>query len=369
MKRWINATVLLEDGAFHKTTVTTEGGIIRSVGGGGNADEVIDCAGKYLLPGLVDIHTHGRAGYDFTTATAEQMKRMKKDYARHGVTSLFPTLASATPEQWKRAIANIAVCGFAGVHLEGRYLNPSKRGAHAPELLAPPDPAELEEVLSGNTLPCHLTAAWELDADGAFAACAKQLGATLSLGHTMATTEETLLAIRRGVTCFTHLCNAMPPLHHRAGGAVCTALTSDVYAELIVDGIHVCPEMVRLIYQCKGKDRLILITDSMEATGCPDGVYSIAGQEVFVRNGRAETADGALAGSTLDLWDGVKNLMRFASVSLEDAVRCATLNPARAVGIDKNVGGIAPGKKADLLLVNRDLEIEAVLTEEQIVRL
>ena len=367
MKKQINATVLLENGTFQKTAVCIESGLIRSVGSGCNADEILDCEGKYLLPGLVDIHTHGRKGHDFTSATAAEMRQMKSDYARHGVTSLFPTLASATVEEWRAAIARIAECGFAGVHLEGRYLNPEKRGAHALELLSPLEPAELERVLSGNTLPCHLTAAWELDADGSFAACAKRLGVTLSLGHTMATAEEAELAIRRGVTCFTHLCNTMPPLHHRAGGAVCTALTTDAYAELIVDGIHVCPEMVKLIYRCKGKDRLILITDSMEATGCPDGTYSIAGQEVFVRSGRAETAEGNLAGSTLDLWDGVKNLMRFASVSLEDAVRCATLNPARAVGIDKNVGSIAPGKKADLLLVGRDLEIEAVLTGDRMI--
>ena len=366
-RKWSNALVLLENGIFQKTSVYTENGIIRAIGGDADADEIIDCTGKYLLPGLVDIHTHGRSGYDFVTATEKQMQKMKEDYARRGVTSLFPTLASATVEEWKNAIAHITAVGFAGIHLEGRYLNPQKRGAHAPELLAPLDPAELEEVLSGNTLPCHLTAAWELDRDGSFATCAKRLGATLSLGHTMATAEEAELALRRGVTSFTHLCNAMTPLHHRAGGAVCTALTSDAYAELIVDGLHICPEMVKLIYRCKGKDRLILVTDSMEATGCPDGIYSIAGQQAFVRNGRAETSDGKLAGSTLDLWDGVKNLMRFASIPLEDAVRCATLNPARAVGIDKTVGSIAPGKVADLLLVNPDLQIETVLTEGNLI--
>ena len=164
------------------------------------------------------------------------------------------------------------------------------------------------------------------------------------------------MAMSRGVTAFTHLFNAMPPLHHREGGAVSAALLSgDAWVELIVDGMHICPDMVELTYRCKAR-RLVLITDSMEATGCPDGEYAIAGQKVIVRNGRAETLDGALAGSTLSLWDGVKNLMRFAGVSLSAAVACATLHPAQMTGIDKTVGSIDAGKRADLLVVDDALE-------------
>lgn len=321
----------------------------------------IDLHGLTVLPGLVDMHTHGRAGFDFTTASADGMRRMKRAYAEKGVTSVFATLASATCEDWLRAIRDIQACGYEGIHLEGRFLNPTKRGAHNPALLVKPDATELETYLQAIRIPCHVSAAYELDEDGSFAACARAHGATLGLGHTAATADEARTAIARGVDCFTHLFNAMPPLHHREGGAVCVALEQPLWTELIVDGMHVCADMVRLTYHCKGAQRLILITDSMEATGCADGEYAIAGERVIVRDGRAETLSGALAGSTLDLWQAVKNLMKMTGAPLEDAVRCATINPATATGIADRVGSIAAGKRADLLVVDQSLEICGVL--------
>ena len=359
--RFRGGNVLCPDGQIRKTDLLIGDGVILSLGDAEpEAEQTVDCAGRYLFPGLVDVHTHGRIGYDFTSATAEQMKQMRDDYARRGVTSLFPTLASATPVQWHGAIAAVQEVGFEGIHLEGRWLNPAKRGAHAVELLSPPDAADLASYLSEIHIPCHVTYAPELDADGSFAATALSHGATLGLGHSAATAAEARLAIARGVTSFTHLCNAMPPIHHREGGAVCEALTSDCYAELIADGLHVCPDMVKLIYRCKGAERLVLITDSMEATGAPDGTYSIAGQPAIVKNGRAQTPDGALAGSLLNLWDGVKNLVSFAGAAPGDAILCATRNPARMVGIDATVGTLEPGKRADLLLSDASLSLCAV---------
>ncbi len=345
--------------------IVMENGIIRSVGVEEACDEVIDARGLLVLPGLVDAHTHGRAGFDFCTASTEQMLQMKLDYARNGVTSVFATLASGSEAEWFRAIEQIEKCGFAGIHLEGNFLNPQKRGAHRTDLLVPLTERQLDRYLSGIHIPCHLTAAFELDADGSFAACAKRHGVTMGLGHTNATAAEAQKAVERGVTSFTHLYNTMPLLHHREGGAASVGLISDAYVELIADGLHICPEMICLAYKCKAPDKFVLITDSMEATGCPDGEYAISGQPVLVRNGRAETLDGALAGSTLDLWTAVQNLMQFAKISLADAVACATINPAKMLGIDKTVGSIDVGKRADLLLVDEGLAIRTVFCESK----
>ena len=357
MKRLIKGgRVWLEDRTFAENCpVLLEDGIILAVGAdcaAYSADETLDAVGLTILPGLVDVHTHGRSGFDFCDATREQMLQMREDYADRGVTSVFATLASAPREEWIRAIDDIMACGYEGIHFEGRYLNPSKRGAHAAALLAPLDSAELERFLSRVHIPCHVTAALELDADGSFARTVLAHGATLGIGHTAATADEARLAVSRGATSFTHLFNAMPPLHHREGGAVSVALCGGGYGELIADGIHICPDVIRLAYQCLGTEKTVLITESMSGTGCPDGRYSIAGMDVILKNGRAVTTEGALAGSTLELWEGVKNLMSFAGIGLEDAIACATINPARMVGIDGSVGSIRAHKRADLLLVD-----------------
>ncbi len=344
--------------------ILIQDGIIAAVGStckGVKADHTMDVRGLTVIPGLVDVHTHGRAGCDFCTADPEQMHMMKLDYARRGVTSVFATLASDTVEGWKRSIRDIQACGFDGIHFEGRYLNVKKRGAHAEHFIAEPCAEELESLLREVHIPCHISAAFELDADGSFAEVARRYGATMGLGHTMATAEQTRACMARGVTSFTHLYNAMPPLHHREAGPVGVAFCEGGYGELIADGLHICPDMVALAYRCLGTERTVLITDSMEGTGCADGTYSIAGQPVILKDGRAVTLDGALAGSTLNLWDGVKNLMSFAGADLADAVACATQNPARMVGIDDRVGSIAAGKRADLLLIDPELELQAVI--------
>lgn len=365
-------TVLQGDGVWAENCpILWENGKILAVGeacGAYVADRTISAEGLCVLPGLVDVHTHGRSGFDFNTANAEQMRSVKRDYAVRGVTSVFATLASDTAEGWLRSIRAIEESGYEGVHFEGRYLNAGKRGAHAPDLLCPLDAADLEGILQQVHLPCHISAAYELDSDGSFAACALRHGATLGLGHSMATADEARLAISRGVTSFTHLYNCMPQLHHREGGAVCVALNGGGYGELIADGMHICPDMIRLAYRCLGRDKTVLITDSMEATGCADGEYAIAGQPVIVKDGKALTLDGALAGSTLDLWDGVKNLMQFADASLADAVLCATRNPARMVGIDGEVGSIEAGKRADLLLVDEQLNLCTVIACGEILK-
>lgn len=373
MKTLIRNANIYDSGSrsFFAGDVLAEGGRFAAVGTvpDVSADiSAVDAGGCYLVPGLVDVHTHGRAGGDFVSAGTEKLREMARSYLRSGVTSVMPTLASAPLEDLYAAADRInsvrdttGGARFVGTHLEGRYLNPAKRGAHAPELLRMPDAGELKGLMERMCLPCHISAALELDTDGSFAKAATDFGATLSLGHTAATYDEACRAFRNGATAVTHLYNCMPPIHHREGGAAVAAMTEDVFCELIVDGFHISPPVVKMTYRLTAPDRLVLITDSMEATDCPDGEYSIAGMPVTVKDGKAVTHDGAIAGSTLSLFDGVKNLMRFAGISFADALYCATAAPAKEIAVYDTLGSVEPGKLADFLLIDsHTLHIEGV---------
>ena len=319
-------------------------------------DEVVDAKGLCVCLGLIDVHTHGRAGADFCDATEEELQKMAEDYAVHGVTAVCPTLASDTLENWKKAaqrVAKIAHSAFVGLHLEGRYLSPAKRGAHAAHLLGAPRADEVLELCHiAAPLPLRVTYAPELDADGSFADALRKAGVSLSMGHTDADYATAMQAIARGVRAASHLFNAMPPLHHRAGGPLAAALGEDVFAELICDGVHVAPEVVKLTYAIKG-ERLVLISDSMAGTGCPDGRYSIAGMAVILKNGRAETTEGALAGSTADLLDEVRNLATFGGISFGKALYAATAAPAALLCMQNRLGTLRPGARADLFLIDK----------------
>lgn len=332
-----------------------------------------DARGRMVIPGLVDVHTHGRAGGDFGTADEALMEKMAQSYLQSGVTTVLPTLASAPLDELETAIDRISTLRdsaaasegrlphIAGTHLEGRYLNVKRRGAHAADLLVKPDPDELEALLSRMKGARHITAAWELDETGEALRRSLSLGATASLGHSDADYRTAVALIGKGVTALTHTFNAMPPLHHRDGGAVAAGLLSaTAHCELICDGFHIAPHMVELAARLAG-DRLTLITDSMEATGCPDGEYSIAGNPVTVKDGKARTHDGAIAGSTLSLWEAVQNLQSFAGVTLEQAVYAATMAPAREIGLENELGSIETGKRADLIVLDNWLMVGRVM--------
>lgn len=351
---------------FDAKNIVVENGVIseflyKNVSG----DSVIDAEGARIIPGLVDIHTHGRVGCDFDRASEAELHTLAHSYAASGVTCVMPTVASVPLEQMTKAADRVnrfvpcdGEASFCGVHFEGRYLNPKKKGAHAEELLAPLDAKELDSEVFRMCKAFHVSAAYELDKDGSFMRKLREIGATASLAHTMATYAEAKSAEANGIVAYTHTFNAMPPLHHRDGGAVCAALEGDKFAEFICDGVHISPEMVRFAYKFTTHKRTVLVTDSIEATEYADGEYSIAGCDVTVKDGRATLADGTLAGSTLNLFDAMKNLMSFCSIPLTHALICATANPCRTVGVYDKYGSIDIGKSADMLILKKTKEAE-----------
>lgn len=349
---------------FIDASVVTRGERIADIIPSGSAlpdGEIISLGGRYMIPGLVDVHTHGRGGFDFNTATAEDYIAIALSYARAGTTAVMPTLASAPLDSLEESVRAIAAfksspgaAVFAGVHLEGRYLSHPKRGAHPEKLLSNPSSDEIRhfKTLAGDTR-MRLSIAPELDGSDDMIHTALELGVTVSAAHTDANYDELIHAVDEGVTGFTHTFNCMRPIHHRdPGGAGAALLCDRAYAEFICDGMHISPEMILLSHKVKAPDRFVLITDSMEAAGCPDGEYSIAGLPVFVKDGKAVNIEGALAGSTLDMFTGLVNYMKFCALSLEDALPMATVNPARMICADDELGSISVGKRADLIVIS-----------------
>ena len=350
--------------SFYSADIRIENGIITDIGRLTPTEDEIceDGGGAYVLPGLVDVHTHGIMGEDWCLSDSEGFDRMAMSYARAGVTSVMPTLSSAPLEKMLEATELISSrasgkgADLLGVHWEGRYLNPKRAGVHKREYLSELREGELEANELRECRALHITAALELDSDGSFQKKALDMGATLALGHTDADYTAAKLSEERGATAYAHLFNAMPPLHHRDGGAVCAAFDGNAFCELICDGIHISPEMLSLAYRLLTSRRTVLISDSMEGAGCPDGEYSIAGNTVTMRDGRALTSDGSLAGSTLDMFAAMSNLCKLCGVPLSEAVLCATANPCLEVGVYDKYGSIDIGKSADMIILGTGSE-------------
>jgi len=360
---------------FYKNDLKIENGKIIDIGVFDCDDFTVDADGKYVIPGLVDIHSHGAVGVDTMDSDSDKLVEMCKFYSSHGVTTLFPTTTTAKHVDTKKAILSVVeadeekcTVSLRGVHVEGPYLNVKRAGAHPHDLLKAPDISETKEYIElAGDKRLYITVAPELDGAIDFIKEAVSLGAKVSIGHSETDSEVIKKALDAGATSFTHTYNAMTPIHHREPGVVGMALLSDAYAEFICDGEHLNPDVVAMSYKTKSRDRFVLVTDSMQAAGMPDGVYMLGELETYVVDGVARIKEGNLAGSTANLYNCMTNLMKFAGISLEDAVICATRNPAMAAGIYDKVGSIEKGKDADIVILDTDMTIEKTISRGRIV--
>ena len=357
----VGGEVLLPDGLV-STDVVVEGHLIGAIGKGDAAADAVDASGCYVVPGFIDIHFHGCMGADLCDATAGALKTIAEHEASRGVTAICPATMTF-PEDLLVRIAEI-VHGFrpdaheaalVGFNLEGPYISPEKVGAQNPAYVRPCSTREFTRIQGTSCGMVKLVdiAPEEPEAMSFIETMADRV--RISLAHTCADYDTARLAFEKGARHLTHLFNAMPGLHHRNPGPIAAAAErDDVTAELIADGIHVHPAMVRLAFSLFGGDRIILISDSMRATGLEDGTYDLGGQDVTVRGPRATLENGALAGSVTDLAACVATAVTQMGIPFETAVRAATINPARAVGIDDVRGSIEVGKIADMVLLDKE---------------
>ena len=330
-----------------------------------------DAAGCYVIPGLVDIHTHGAMGEDFSDGKPAGLQPMADYYAAHGVTSFLATtmtLKEETLTPAMHAIRDFRPAGgakCAGVHLEGPFLSYAKRGAQAAENLHKPDAAlfhRLNEASGG--LVRLVTVACEEEGAMPFIQEVSK-ACTVSLGHTTADYDTAMAAFQAGASHATHLYNGMPSLLHRAPGVIGAAFDSGATVELICDGLHIHPSVIRLTRQLFGK-KLVIISDSLRCAGMPDGQYELGGQPIEMKNGKATLlGTDTLAGSSSNLLDEVRNVVSFG-LTLEDAIYAVSQAPAQAVGL-KDVGVLEAGKRADLLVLDGSLNLEQVYIDGNLI--
>ncbi len=363
--RVITPEVEIEDG-----TVVLAGGRIAQA----DADppppeaETRDLRGLIVAPGFIDLHVHGGGGFSLASDDPEQIRSYARWVVSTGVTSFLVTSVGADRDHLLRRIRTAlpSMDGVPqgaqplGIHLEGPFLSPDRPGAFPLGWLRPPDIEEFRECLeaAGGHLRI-VSLAPELPGAGAIIAAAVRAGVVVGLGHSDATYEEAQRAFSLGVRHVTHCYDAMRLFHHRDPGCLAAALNSrDVTAELIADGIHVHRGAVEMLVRAKGVERTVLVTDAIPLAGLPDGMFDMYGERVWVEGGMARRADGVLAGSTAAMDSMVGNVARWLPLSMADAVRMATLNPAMVIGKADRKGRLAPGFDADVVVLAPDLEVE-----------
>jgi N-acetylglucosamine-6-phosphate deacetylase len=362
--------------------VVIQGSKIAAVGRKGKVDlprgaREIAASGRTVVPGFVDVHIHGAGGHDVMEGTREALEIFTATVAAHGTTSLVATTVTASEKETRDSIAGIAhfilntsqyparelSAEILGIHFEGPFISPARRGVHPAKWIVPPSPELLAQLLKEARGTAQiLTLAPEIPGALELISKARQAGLVVSLGHTDATYEQAQAAIEAGASHAAHVFNAMRPFSHRGTGVIGAVLTSPkVSAELIADGVHVDEAAMRMLIELKTPERVILVSDGISATGMPDGKYRLGMFEVKVSAGVARNTEGKLAGSTLTLDRALRNMVALG-VPLPSALRMVTANPASQIGLGARKGVLAPGADADLVFLDDKLDVSGVMT-------
>ena len=366
----------LEKG-FVARDLSTDGSLLTAASGD---SEVLDAAGCYVIPGLVDVHFHGCVGEDFSDATPEGLQRIADFELSQGVTYICPAGMTLPEDQLTAICRNTAAhraknaggAEVVGAHLEGPFLSTAKKGAQNGDFLHAPDVAMLRRLQEAAEGCVKLVTVAPEEPNGLeFVKAATEDGIHVSVGHTTADYDTASAAFAAGADHATHLYNGMPSLHHRTPGVIGAAFDAPhVMPELICDGVHIHGSVVRLTFQLFGKERVILISDSLRATGMPDGQYPFGGQEIEVHGNRATIVGHpeTLAGSVTSLMGCLRQAVKFG-IPLADAVRACSYNPARSIGIEDRTGSLEEGKEASFVLLDQDtLDIRAIVFKGALVK-
>lgn len=366
-----DANIFTQDNRFVKGSVVVENGRFVSIAEQpehtGEVMEVIEAKGLYMIPGLVDIHFHGCMGADMCDGTKEALDVITQYEASVGVTSVCPATMTIPKDELSAVMKNAGAYAYhggahlVGINMEGPFISPAKKGAQAAENIMHCDYeyfSQLQDAAGGLIKLVDIAP----EEAGAMEFIDKVKGTVVvSLAHTASDYDTAMEAIAHGASHATHLYNAMPPLNHRNPGVIGAVRDSDsCHVELICDGVHIHPSVIRATFAMFGAQRMILISDSMRATGLDDGEYTLGGQPVTVKGNLATLHDGTIAGSATNLMDCMRFAVKHAGLPLETAVMCATANPAKEIGIFDEVGSIAVGKKADFVLLDQDLNLAGV---------
>lgn len=366
MKALINGRIIFKDRIEEGLSLVIGDKIEAVVKAGSEPKgcEIIDCKGSYIAPGLIDLHIHGYLGKDVCDGDEESMRIIADGIIKNGVTGFLPTTMTVSMDVIEKAVT---VCGklmeesktwngtqIFGVHAEGPFINPSKKGAQNEAFIKKPD---YEFVKKYADIIKIITLAPEMDPDFTeITKIRKNTDVVVSMGHTDADYETALASTRCGVRHATHLYNAMSGPNSRKPGVVTAALNSDVTCEMIVDTFHVNPANYKMVYKMKGR-KLCFITDCLPAGGLPEGEYTLGGQKFISKGIECRLPDGTIAGSVLKLNKGIMNFYKNTDVPLWECVNCASLNPAVAIGVDKYKGSIEPGKDADIIILDDEFNV------------